>query len=89
MRLASKRRLDVPERVGGPASWGNAERPGPHQDLRPLEAPVPAAASLFHKDMNPRTRETDRGAGGEAGPRRVAQVRAAEGGGGGIGGSAI
>ena len=75
--MASNIRLDVPENVGGPASCGNAERPGPHYDLRPLATPTGAGARLSREDMNPGTRATDRGAGGEAGARAVMHARAA------------
>ena len=75
--MASNRRLDVSENVGGPASCGNAERPGPHQGLRPLAAPAGAGALLSCEDMSPGTRETDYRAGGEAGGRGVPHARAA------------
>ena len=75
--MASNRRLDVPENVGGPASCGNAERPGPHQDLRLLVTPAGVAAPLSREDMNPGTRETDHSARGEAGDRGVTHARAA------------
>ena len=75
--MASKRRLDVPENVGGPASCGNAERPGPHQGLRPLATPAGAGAPLSREDMNPGTGETDHSARGEAGGRGVTHARAA------------
>ena len=42
--MASNRRIDVPENVGGPASCGNAERLGPHQGLRPLATAAGAGA---------------------------------------------
>ena len=76
-RLASNRHLDIPENVGGPASCGNAERLGPHQDLRPLATPAGAGAPLSPEDMSPGTRETDYRASGEAGVRAVPQARAA------------
>ena len=75
--MASNRRIDVPENVGGPASCGNAERLGPHQDLRPLATPTLVGAPLSREDMNPGTRETGHSAGGEAGDRGVAHTRAA------------
>ena len=75
--MASDRRIDVPENMGGPASWGNAERPGPHQGLRPLATPTGMGAPLSREEMSPGARETDHGARGEAGERGVAQVRAA------------
>ena len=75
--MASNRRLDVPENVGGPASCGNAERPGPHQDLRLLVTPAGVGAPLSHEEMNRGTRETDHRAGGEAGARAVPQALAA------------
>ena len=77
VRLASARRIDVPENVGGPASCGNAERLGPHQGLRPLARPTGAGAPLSLEDMSPGTRETDHGAGGEAGDRGLPQAPAA------------
>ena len=75
--MASKRRLDVPENVGGPASCGNAERLGPHQGLRPLATPAGAGARRSHEEMNPGTGETDHSAGGEAGGRGVTHAQAA------------
>ena len=42
--MASNRCLDIPENVGGPVSCGNAERPGPHQGLRPLATPAGVGA---------------------------------------------
>ena len=65
--MASNRRID-PENVGGPASCGNAERPGPHQDLRPLATPTGVSAPLSHEDMNPGTGETDESPQEDAGP---------------------
>ena len=44
--MASNRRIDVPENAGGPASCGNAERPGWHQGLRPW-ATAAGAADTF------------------------------------------
>ena len=43
--MASERRMDVPENVGGPASCGNAERLGWHQGLRPWAKAAGAGAS--------------------------------------------
>ena len=62
--MASNRRIDVPENVGGPASCGNAERPGPHQGLRPLAAADGVTAPLSREDVNPRTGETGPGTRG-------------------------
>ena len=70
VRLASNRRLDIPENVGGPASCGNAERSGPHKDLRPLATPTGVGAPLSHKDMDPGTGETDESPQVDAGPDR-------------------
>ena len=75
--MASNRRLDVPENAGGPAACGNAERLGPHYGLRPLATPAGAGVPPSHEEMSPRTGETDNGAGGEAGDRRVAHAGAA------------
>ena len=75
--MASNRRLDVPENVGGPASCGNAESLGPHQDLRPLAPAGRAGARPSREDMNPGTRDTDYRAGGEAGGLGVTHARAA------------
>ena len=82
--MASERRLDVPENVGGPASCGNAERLGPHQGLRPLATPAGAGSLLSREDMSPGTRETDHGArgeghgaGGDDGDREVTHAGAA------------
>ena len=69
VRLAFNRRPDVPENVGGPASCGNAERLGPHQDLRPLATPTGVGVPLSHEELNPGTRKTGHSAGGEAGAR--------------------
>ena len=70
VRLASNRRLDIPENVGGPASCGNAERPGPHKDLRPLATPTGAGNRLSHEAMNPGTGEIDEAPSVDAGPDR-------------------
>ncbi len=75
--MASKRRLDVPENVGGPASCGNAESPGPHYGLRPLATPAGVGAPLSREEMSPGTLETDHGARGEAGGRGVTHAGAA------------
>ena len=75
--MASNRRIDVPENVGGPASCGNAERLGPHQDLRLLATAAGAGAPLSREDMNPGTRETDYAARGEAYAHGVTHARAA------------
>ena len=68
VRLASNRRIDVPENVGGPASCGNAERSGPHQDLRPLATPAGVGERLPHEDMGPGTGEIDETPQVDAGP---------------------
>ena len=49
--MASERRIDIPENVGGPASCGNAERLGWHQGLRPLAKAAGAAptAEAMHE----------------------------------------
>ena len=65
--MASNRRID-PENVGGPASCGNAERPGPHQDLRPLATPTGVGDRLSHGAMNPGTGETGEAPSVDAGP---------------------
>ena len=75
--MASERRIDVPENAGGPASCGNAERPGPHYGLRPSATPIGAGAPPSREGMNPGARETDNGTGGEAGDRGVAHAGAA------------
>ena len=77
VRLASNRRIDATENVGGPASCGNAERLGPHQDLRPLATPTGVGVPFFREDVNPGTRETGHSAGGEAGAPGVTHARAA------------
>ena len=74
--MASERRIDVPENVGGPASCGNAERPGPHYGLRPMATPDGAGVPASREGMSPGTRETDYRAGGEAGARGVPHARA-------------
>ena len=74
--MPSNRRPDVPENVGGPASCGNAERLGPHQDLRPLATPTGVGVALSHEDVRPGTRETDYAARGEAYARGVTYARA-------------
>ena len=66
--MASNRRLDVPENVGGPASCGNAERLGRHQDLRPLATPAGVGERLPHEDMGPGTGEIDETPQVDAGP---------------------
>ncbi len=66
IRLASERRIDVPENAGGPASCGNAERPGPHYGLRPSATPIGAGAPPSREDLSPGTRETDNSAGVDA-----------------------
>ena len=77
IRLASNRRIDVPENVGGPASCGNAERLGPHYGLRPLATPTGVGVPLSREDVNPGTRKTGHSAGGEAGAPGVTHARAA------------
>ena len=57
--------------MGGAASCGNAERPGPHQDLRHSATATGAGATLSHEDVNLGTRETDHSARGEAVDRGV------------------
>ena len=69
--MASNRRIDVPENVGGPASCGNAERSGPHQDLRPLATPTGVGDRLSHEAMNPGTGEIDEAPSVDAGPDRA------------------
>ena len=66
--MASNRRIDVPENVGGPASCGNAEKSGPHQDLRPLATPAGVGERLPHEDMVPGTGEIDETPQVDAGP---------------------
>ena len=66
--MASNRRIDVPENVGGPASCGNAERLGPHQGLRPLATPTGVGDRLSHEAMNPGTGEIDEAPWVDAGP---------------------
>ena len=75
--MTSNRRMDATENVGGPASCGNAERRGPHQDLRPLATPAGAGVPPSREDMNPGTGETGHSAGGEAGAPGVTHARAA------------
>ena len=70
VRLASDRRIDVPEKVGGPASCGHAERLGPHQGLRPLATPTGVGDRLSHEAMNPGTGEIDEAPSVDAGPER-------------------
>ena len=67
VRLASNRRID-PKNVGGPASCGNAERRGRHQDLRPLATPAGVGERLPHEDMGPGTDEIDETPQVDAGP---------------------
>ena len=78
IRLASERRIDVPENAGGPASCGNAERPGPHYGLRPSATPIGAGAPPSREDLSPGTRETDNSAGVDDGARGVTHAGAAE-----------
>ena len=75
--MVSNRRIDVPENVGGPASCGNAERSGPHQDLRPLATATEVGAPLSHEDMNPGTGEIDETPQVDAGPDRPSVAQGA------------
>ncbi len=77
VRLAFNRRPDVPENVGGPASCGNAEMLGSHQDLRPLATPTVVGVPLSHEDVNPGTRKSGHSAGGEDGAPGVTHARTA------------
>ena len=76
VRLASNRRIG-PENVGGPASCGNAERRGPHQDLRPLATPAGVGERLPHEDMDPGTDEIDETPQVDAGPDRPSVAQGA------------
>ena len=75
--MASNRRIDVPENVGGPASCGNAERLGPHQGLRPLATPTGVGVRLSHEAMNPGTGEIDEAPSVDAGPDRPSVAQGA------------
>ena len=77
VRLASNRRIDVPENVGGPASCGNAERPSPHQGLRPLATAAGVGDRLSHEEMNPGTGEIDEAPQVDAGPDRPSVAQGA------------
>ena len=77
VRLVSNRRIDVPENVGGPASCGNAERSGPHQDLRSLATPTGVGDRLSHEAMNPGTGEIDEAPSVDAGPDRPSVAQGA------------
>ena len=77
--MASNRRIDVPENVGGPASCGNAEKSGPHQDLRPLATPAGVGERLPHEDMGPGTGEIDESPQVDAGPDRPSVAQGGDG----------
>ena len=62
--MTFNRRIHVPENVGGPASCGNVERRGPHQDLRHLVTPTGVGVPPSHEELNPGTRKTGHSAGG-------------------------
>ena len=66
-----------PRTWGGPASCGNAERLGPHQDLRPLATPTGVGDRLSREAMNPGTGEIDEAPSVDAGPDRPSVAQGA------------
>ena len=75
--MASNRRKDVPEKVGGPASTSTLKGWGGTGTERSLATATEVGDRLSHEDMNPGTGEIDEAPSVDAGPDRPSVAQGA------------